>query len=311
MESRRDALLLLTLSVVWGSGFAVIKIGQQYIPTVLYAAIAFDVTAVGLFAYVLARGDQWRPRTRRSWLAAASIGLFTVTIYNVFFFIGQRGAPSAVGAIILSFIPLITAVMAQAVLPDEEFGVAEVVGIVVGLVGVGVIVRPDPAAIATGDVSRLLILLAAISNALGGVLVQRLDPPAGTPVLLAWAVPMGGIGLHVVSAFVIGESYADIELAVPGLLAVAYLALAVNVMGYLIFFKLLRRVGAFQVSLINYLQPISAAVIGWLLLSESLEPITVVGFVVIVAGFALIKRDQVRAYVARGSPAATDGRGDD
>jgi drug/metabolite transporter (DMT)-like permease len=296
MDSRKDILLFVLLSVVWGSGFVVVKIGQSYFPSVFYAALCFDVTAVGLFAYVLTVHDQWRPRTRRGWFAAGAIALFTVTIYNSFFFVGQRGAPSAVGAIVLSFIPLITALFARLLIPDRRFAVVEVVGLLVGLAGVALIVRPTPATIATGDVSRLLILVAATSNALGGVLVQRFDPPASTPVLLAWATPSGGIALHFVSLFVVRESYANVSVTVPGVLAVAYLALLVNEGGYMIFFTLLRRVGAFEVSLVNYLQPIVAAVVGWLVLREGLDPVSVVGFVVIVAGFALVKRDQLRPY---------------
>jgi drug/metabolite transporter (DMT)-like permease len=294
MESRRDVALFGLLSVVWGSGFVVVKAGQEYFPPVLYAALCFDVTALGLFAYVVFARDQWRPRTRRAWLAAASIALFTVTIYNTFFFLGQRGAPSAVGAIILSFIPLITALLSRVLLPDRRFAAVEVAGLLVGLAGVALIVRPTPESLATGDISRLLILVAATSNALGGVLVQRLDPPTSTPVLLAWAIPPGGVALHLVSLFVVEESYATVSVTVPGVLAVAYLALLVNVGGYMIFFSLLRRVGAFEVSLVNYLQPIVAAVVGWLVLQEGLGPVSLLGFAVIVVGFSLVKRDQVR-----------------
>jgi drug/metabolite transporter (DMT)-like permease len=294
MESRRDVVLFGVLSLVWGSGFVVVKAGQAYFPPVLYAALCFDVTALGLFAYVVSARDQWRPRTRQGWLAAGSIAVFTVTVYNTFFFVGQRGAPSAVGAIVLSFIPLITALFARVLVPGRRFAAVEVLGLLVGLAGVGLIVRPTPAALATGDVSRLLILVAATSNALGGVLVQRLDPPAPTPVLLAWAIPPGGVALHLVSLFVVRESYATVSVTVPGLLAVAYLALLVNVGGYVIFFSLLRRVGAFEVSLVNYLQPIVAAVVGWLVLREELGPVSLAGFAVIVVGFFLAKRDQVR-----------------
>lgn len=297
MESRRDVLLFVLLSVVWGSGFVVVKIGQFYFPTVFYAALCFDVTAIGLFAYVILVRDKWRPTTRQGWFAVGAISLFTVTIYNTFFFIGQRDAPSAVGAIILSFIPLITALLARILIPDRRFAAIEIIGLLVGLVGVGLIVRPTPETVATGDVSRLLILTAATSNALGGVLVQRLDPPASTPVLLAWATPPGGVALHLVSLFVVRESYADLSVTVSGLLAVAYLALLVNVLGYMIFFTLLRRVGAFEVSLVNYLQPIVAALAGWLVLGEGLDPVSVAGFVVIVVGFALVKREQLRSYL--------------
>jgi drug/metabolite transporter (DMT)-like permease len=117
------------------------------------------------------------------------------------------------------------------------------------------------------------------------------------PVLLAWAMPPGAAALHAVSRFVLRESYAAVSVTLPGVLAVACLALVVTVLGYLIFFTLLRRIGAFEVSLVNYVQPMVAAVIGWLVLSEGLDAGTVVGFVVTVVGFALVKRDQVRDYI--------------
>lgn len=54
-------------------------------------------------------------------------------------------------------------------------------------------------------------------------------------------------------------------------------------------------------SLVNYLQPITAAITGWVLLREQLEPLAVAGFAVIIVGFILVKRKQVRAYVVRSS----------
>ena len=135
-------------------------------------------------------------------------------------------------------------------------------------------------------------------HALGAVLVQRVEPHAPTPVLLAWAIPPGGIALHLVSLLIVGELYAAITVTVPAILAVAYLAFAVNVLGYTIFFTLLGRIGAFEVSLINYIQSITAALIGFVALGERLQPLTVVGFGVILVGFLLVKRAQVRNYLA-------------
>lgn len=297
MDSRRNLVLFLALTVIWGSGFAVIKVGQEYFPPVFYAALCFDVTAIGLLSYVVLREPDWRPRGRDSWLAVGAISLFSITAFNALFFVGQRDAPSAVGAIILSFIPVITAVLAQFLLADERFLPVEVIGLVVGLLGVGLIVRPTPSAVAAGDVSRLLILLAATCNALGGVLVQRFDPPSPTPVLLAWAMPPSAVGLHLVSFAT--ESYAEVTVGVPAVLAVAYLALVPNLAGYLIFFTLLRRIGAFEVNLVTYFEPIVATILGWLVLSEQLDPLSVVGFLVIVVGFVLVQRDRIRDYVDR------------
>ncbi|WP_310675952.1 EamA family transporter [Natronomonas sp.] len=90
-------MLFFLLSVVWGSGFVVVKIGQSYFPSVFYAALCFDVTAVGLFAYILTVHDQWHPRTRRGWFATGAIAFFTVVIYNSFFLSASvvHPAPSA------------------------------------------------------------------------------------------------------------------------------------------------------------------------------------------------------------------------
>ncbi|MFC4987429.1 DMT family transporter [Saliphagus infecundisoli] len=297
MSSQKDLLLFVLLSVIWGSGFVIVKTGQQYFPPVFYAALCFDVTAIGLFLYVRIQENQWRPKTRQSWFAIVSIGLFTITIYNTFFFIGQRSAPSAVGAILLSFIPVLTAILARGLVPDERFTAVDIGGILVGLVGVGLIIRPSPETLATGDVGRLLILVAAASNALGAVLVQRIDPPEPTSVILAWAILPGGVALHLVSLFIVRELYENIIITLHSVLAVAYIAVLVNVIGYIIFFTLLKRRGAFEVSLVNYLQPISAAIIGWFVLSEQLDTITIFGFFVILAGFALMKRDQIQTLL--------------
>lgn len=299
MSSARNILSFLYLTLVWGSGFVVVKIGQQYLPPVLFAALAFDVTALGLLVFVYLRDGEWLPKSRDSWLAVVAIGLFTVTIYNIFFFIGQQGAPSAVGAVILSFIPVITAGLTRLVIPGRRFAIVEVVGLVVGLAGVILIVQPTPEALATGDISRLLILLGAVSNALGSVLVERIDPQVSTPILLAWASPLGAILLHIASIAVVGERYGTVELIVPTFLSVLYFAVMINVLGYLVFFDLLRRTSAFEVSLVNYLLPITAAVVGWLVLDENLGPLTVLGFVVIIAGFVLVKREEVGGFVAR------------
>ena len=64
MSRLRNLGLFCALAVVWGTAFAATKLGLASIPPILFAAVRFDLAAVLLFAYVFARGVDWRPKTR-------------------------------------------------------------------------------------------------------------------------------------------------------------------------------------------------------------------------------------------------------
>jgi drug/metabolite transporter (DMT)-like permease len=77
----------------------------------------------------------------------------------------------------------------------------------------------------------------------------------------------------------------------PGVLVgFCYLVVVAGVVGYLLYFTLLDTLGPVEINLVGYVEPIVAAVVGWLALGEAIAPNTVVGFVVIVVGFTLVKR---------------------
>lgn len=59
---------------------------------------------------------------------------------------------------------------------------------------------------------------------------------------------------------------------------------------------LLDRVGAFEINLVTYFEPVVATVIGWAVRSERLEPLSIVDLVVIAVGFVLVQRERIRDY---------------
>jgi drug/metabolite transporter (DMT)-like permease len=68
---------------------------------------------------------------------------------------------------------------------------------------------------------------------------------------------------------------------------------------YPLLFGLIARIGPVRTNLYAYVSPVVAAVVGWLVLGERLAPTTVVGFLVIAVGFALVERDTLRVEVHR------------
>ena len=288
--------LFALLATLWGFSFPAIDVGLRSLDPLLFAAFRYDIAAVLLLMYAIGSDTDWRPTTRANLTAALAGGLFLVA-GNGLLFIGQQTVASGVAAIMQSLVPIVTSLWALALLPEERLSPVGVVGVLVGFVGVGLIVRPDPANLLAGDgMGRLLVLGQVVSVALGGVLVQRATPTLGQAALSGWSMLVGGVVLHVAS-LAIGE-----PLVLPGVLpaqvAVVYLGVFATAIAFFIYFTLLEVRGALETSLVAYLVPIVATIAGVFLLGESITPLTVVGFLVVFAGFVLLKRDEIAELVS-------------
>ena len=106
---------------------------------------------------------------------------------------------------------------------------------------------------------------------------------------------LGGAVLHA-AARASGESLGVVATAGPGpLAALAFLALAASAFAYAVYFTLLARVGSFRVSLVSYLVPVVATVVGVAALAEPVGPSAVGGFLLVASGFALVQHAELRA----------------
>ncbi|ELZ57679.1 hypothetical protein C467_06482 [Halorubrum hochstenium ATCC 700873] len=292
----RNLALFLLLAAAWGSAFVAINAGLAYFPPVLFAAFRFDVAGVVMLAYAAYAVDDPVPRGRDGWLEVVSGAVFIIAAYHAFLFVGESdpAVTSAVAAVIVSLSPLLTTVFARAFLPAERLTAVGALGLGIGLVGAVVLANPDPANLTGGGtVSKLLVLAAAASFALGSVLSRASDADIAIETMEAWSMLLGA-GLTHLLAFGLGESVADAAWTTESLLALGYLSVVASGIGFLIYFDLLDRLGPIEINLVSYVAPVFAAAAGWLVLGEGITPATVAGFLIICVGFGLVKRDAIR-----------------
>jgi len=278
------------LAVVWGFSFPAISVGLRTLPPVLFAAFRYDIAAVLLLAYAVARTTEWRPTARPDLAAVLAGGVFLVA-GNGLQFVGQQTVPSGVAAIMQSLVPIATSLWALLLLPEERVTPTGAVGILLGFLGVALIVRPDPANLLGSSVGRLLILGQVASVALGGVLIQRAGPTLDRAALSGWSMGLGGVLLHATSAAV-GEPFGLPDTPL-GAAAVLYLGVFATALAFFVYFSLLELRGALETSLIAYLVPVVATVAGVSLLGESITVLTLAGFGVVACGFLVLKRRAV------------------
>jgi len=290
----RNGGLFLLLSMLWGTAFMVIKAGLEFVPPVLFAAFRYDIAGVVMLAYAAAVADYWKPKTRNDWITVLVGSTLIIGLYNAFLFVGQQGVTSAVAAILIGMNPILATGFSRAFLPSERLAPVGVLGLLFGFIGVGVVARPDPSTLLSGGVvAPGFVLLAAVCVALGSVLTQRLESGISTEGMVAWSNAIGAVLLHGISTSLPSESVTDVELTTGAILAVVYLAVFASAVGYFIYFDLLDRMGAIEINLVSYAAPVFAAISGWLVLNESLEIVSVIGFVMIFVGFGLLKREAI------------------
>lgn len=298
--SRRPPLwaVFAYVALAWGGSFVAIKTGLDSVPPVLYAALRFDLGAAILFGIVAATGGRLRPRTRDDLAYVAASGLLIVALNNGLLFLGQRYVTSGVAAIVYSLAPVLATGLSRALLPSERLDSDELLGVALGLVGVVVIARPSPTALSSGTVGLGLIFAATTCVALGSVLTGRLSPSLGTAAATAWSMAAGAVALHG-WAFAAGEGFAAAEFGPSVLAAVAYLGVFATAFAYLGYFTLLSEAGPVRANLVSYVVPAVATAAGAALLDERVTPLTLVGFGVIVVGFALLNRERLSGRASR------------
>ncbi|MFW5964512.1 MAG: DMT family transporter [Natronomonas sp.] len=298
MTRARNLGLFVALAGLWGLSFPAIRTGLSSLPPLLFAAARYDVGGVLLLAFLVARGIEWRPRTREDGLAILVAGAFLIA-GNSLLFVGQRSIPSGIASILYGLIPILTTGFAAAFLPEEPIDIRRIAGVVVGLLGVVVIARPDPTNLLTAElVGMSFVVAAAGSVALGSVLLRSRRPTLGTAGMTAWAMVVGGLMLHG-GSLAIGERIADVTPSLVAVGAVVYLGVFASAIAYVIYFTLLERFGPLEINLVSYVVPVFATAGGIVLLDETVSLPMVGGFVLITAGFVVLKARTIAEELGR------------
>lgn len=304
MSAARNAALFLALGSFWGGSFPAIEVALTQLDPLLLGAYRFDVAAVVALAYVAWAADEPLPRSRADLGAVAVTGTLFVAVNVAFLAFGQRFTTGGVASIVYSLNPILTTFFTVALLGEGSLDLRGYVGVALGVLGVGLVAQPSPSNL-TGDttVGVALVFVAALSVSFGSVVIRWLDTGSDALPRTTWGMALGAVALHVASVAVGEPQTPPAALDPRVVVALLFLGVFSSAVGYAIYFGLLDALGPFEINLVSYVVPVVATVLGAVLLSEPVTPLTVVGFLVVVAGFALVKREAIRREIrARRSP---------
>ena len=284
--NRREWALLVTLSVLCGGSFFFAEIALESLPTLTIVTLRVGLAAITLWLVVLALKLPI-PNSTPIWIAFLTMGLLNNVLPFSLIVWGQSQISSGLAAILNATAPLFGVIVAGILLRDESATPLKIMGVVVGFAGV--IVMMDLSSIATSSLlAQLAILAAALSYACASVYGRRFKATGLNPILVAAGQVTGSTLLLLpIALWVDGnDPYAN----VPAKVWAAIISLAVfsTAAAYILYFKLLASAGATNILLVTLLVPVSAILLGWLFLEESLQTPHVIGMAMIALGLSAI-----------------------
>ena len=277
--SPRAWVLFGLCSVIWGVPYFFIKIAVD--AGVHPAFVAWSRIALGaalLLPLALRRRALAGLRDR----AGAIIGYTAseVAVPFVLIAIGEQYISSSLAAILVATMPLMVALLALRLMPGERLSGARVVGLVMGFAGVVALLGFDVAGRASELLGAALVLVAALGYAIAPFIISRrladLDPLG--PVTASLLVATVALAPAAIATF------PERSLAPMALLAIAVLGVVCTAAGLIVFFRLIAEAGPSRASVITYVNPLVAVLVGVMALGERLTPIAVVGLLLILVG---------------------------
>jgi drug/metabolite transporter (DMT)-like permease len=210
---------------------------------------------------------------------------------------GQTYISSGLAAILNATTPLFT-ILVMAAAGDEKLHARRIAGVVIGLIGVAILHGQDLGSGSGQGLGILLCLAAAFSYGLSALYARRRlkdSPPLATATfqMLASSLMMTMIAAAFERPWQVPVPGATTWLALAGLSALS------TALAYIVFFQILRRSGSTNVMLVTLLIPVTAILLGYLALGESISAAEIIGALVI--GSALLVIDGRVLNIVRGA----------
>ncbi len=279
-----DWAMLLGLALVFGSAFFFSQLGLRSFGPLTVAAGRVGIAAVVLTSIALLRGRRF-PGDPRILLALLVMGALNNAVPFSLISWGQTRIDSGLAAILNATTPIFTVLLAHLV-GDERLSLRRLAGVIFGFAGVAVLIGPaalmrlDPS-----DLAELGILLAAVCYACAGLWGRQFRQ---LPTEIAAAGMLIGSSLIMLPASLIFEHPWAVSPSAESVAAIVALALLSTVIAYLLYFRLLVRVGATNLLLVTFLLPVVALALGAAFLSERVQAVDLIGLGSIMTGLAAI-----------------------
>ncbi|WP_406873205.1 EamA family transporter [Aminobacter sp. P9b] len=280
MSRNSDLLLTAIAPAIWGSTYIVTT---EFLPAGYPLTVAMlRALPAGLLLLLLVRQlpqGIW-------WARVLVLGALNFSVFWWLLFVAAYRLPGGVAATVGAIQPLIVILLARALLGSPIRPLA-IIAAIAGMAGVALLILTpnaalDPIGIAAG-------LAGAVSMAAGTVLSRRWQPPVTPLTFTAWQLTAGGLLLLPIALL---QEPSLPPLTTANLLGLAWLGLIGAALTYILWFRGIAKLEPSVVSPLGFLSPMTAVILGWSVLGQSLSAAQILGMIVVLGSVWLSQRAQ-------------------
>ncbi len=297
------SLMLFATAVIWGGTFIAGRLLSQEVAPFTGALLRFVSASAFLLAVLLWKEGRMPKITRALILPLLGLGATGVFAYNAFFLLGLKTVPAGRAALIIAGNPVAITLMSR-LLFKEPLSPMKLAGVALCLTGAAVVIgHGNPLALFTGavglgELSIVGCVFSWTAYTLLGKSVMGTGKPLQAKLTALQAVTVSClIGMVMLLPFAICEGLPGqlTRLSLTGWASVAYLGVLGTGLGFVWFYKGVQAIGPSRAAVFINFVPVSAAVLGVVLLGENLDASLVAGGALVLGGVALTNRPQKRA----------------
>jgi drug/metabolite transporter (DMT)-like permease len=280
-------LLVVILGLVWGCNWPVLKLGVTGLAPLTFRAITLPFAALGLLLVARFSGESTRI-PRAWWPRVAVLALCNITGWNWLILFGIQQMSAGRAAILAYTLP-IWSVLFSLWLLHEPLSARKLAGLLVGMGGMAVLLGEEIFNVRRAPVGALMIIGAAVSWALGTVLLRRWAPPLPQNTLTGWMMLIGWVPLVMAAPWFDAHPFASLA-AMSGTtwFAVIYNVFFAGTLAYWAWFRMARTLPVAVSSLSSLPVPVVGVVSGMLLLGERPGASEVVALALVLVSLAAV-----------------------
>ncbi|WP_315095542.1 DMT family transporter [uncultured Cellulomonas sp.] len=280
--SRRGWLLLVTVGVIWGIPYLLIKIAVTDVSPVMVVFVRTALGALLLLPFAL-RGGGLRV-LRGRWRAVLGFAVLEIVLPWILLSHAEVTLSSSTTGLLVATVPIAAVVLGRLVGDRRPVAAIRWIGLLVGLGGVALLLGPgaaggDPWAVAQ-------VLLAALGYASAPIIADRALRDVPAIPLTATCLGLTALGYAPVVLLTGPHPWPPVD----AVLALAGLGALCTALAFVLFFQLIVEVGAARSTLVAYLNPVVAVALGALVLDEAITAGVLAATALILLGSAAASR---------------------
>lgn len=275
-------LAYAAMCLIWGSTWIAIRIGLESFTPIFSAGIRFCLASIIIFFLMKMKNIELQT-DRESIRLYLLMGFFSYVIPFGLVYWAEQFVPSGMAAVLFAVYPFWVVIFSFIRIPNDSIGLYKIFGTVLGFGGI-VIIFSDSF---VGDITNYLVgmfavVLSGIMQAWIAVSIKKFGHHLHPLSMNLLPMTIAGISMVVIGFF--AEDLSEINITESGVLSILYLAFFGSVITFTTFYWLIKRINLVILSLLAFITPIVALILGFIYYNEELSTRHFIGAALVLTG---------------------------